>query len=228
MNAALVELTVPDGPVAIVVFGAVASIVNARDAIGALAKAPSRTENVYAPSASPLYSCESGFRHVAKVFDWPGPLSRQTGVTPGWLALKPNCTSRVFTVPVGTRGDRHRGRRVDLVGARVARRSLRPRETALVDGAPAAGGDVDRGAGRRDRQHGRLGVVSSAAASSGSVFWWPASPHWASLSRLPPSSVAAVASAQFAGETIGPPPPFTVVVLPATIEPWKRAFVFWE
>ena len=56
---------------------------------------------MYAPSASPLYRCESGFWQATKALDWPGPASRHTGVTPGWLALKPNCTSRVFTVPVG-------------------------------------------------------------------------------------------------------------------------------
>ena len=46
---------------------------------------------------------------------------------------------------------------------------------------------------------GGSALVSSAAASSGSVFWWPASPQSVCVSRLPPSSVAAVAKEQFAG-----------------------------
>ena len=75
---------------------------------------------------------------------------------------------------------------------------------------------------------GGSAAVSSAAASSGSVFWWPAEPALVRVSRLPPSSVAAVASAQFAGASIGAGPVLIVVVLPATIEPWKRALVLWE
>ena len=63
--------------------------------------------------------------------------------------------------------------------------------------------------------------VSSAGASCGSVFWWPASPQSVPVSRLPPWSVAAGVIAQLAGPWIGPEPVLTVVRFPATIEPWK-------
>ena len=120
MNVAEVFAVRPEGPLPIVVSGAVVSTVSERLAgVGSATPAASmaRTSNVRAPSASAAVVC--GDVHAAKA----AVPTRHWNVEPVSLELNVNVGVLSFVSPVGPAGDRRvRRRGVDHEGPRGRRR----------------------------------------------------------------------------------------------------------